>query len=80
MDERDETVVGALERLLVYESNARGLERRERSPHVVDLETDVVDSRPALLEELPDGALRRRRLEELEKGLADRAKRREDLL
>src|SRR5450830_712428 len=80
MHERDEAAVRAREGLLVHESHARGLQRRERRAHVRDFEAQVVDARAALLERLRDGAVRRGRLEELEGRLTHGPERRHDLL
>src|SRR5437588_1088221 len=72
MNECDQRSFGAGARLLVYEPYAARLQSRERLRDVVDAQRDVVQPRPALLDVLRDGRIRRRPFEQLQLRAADR--------
>ena len=59
-------------RLLVDQPHAARLELRQRRVDVVDAQRDVMQARAALLDELRDRRVGRRRLEQFERRLADR--------
>ena len=65
---------------IVDEAGAAGLELGQRGVNVVDAQRDVMKARAALLDELRDRRLRRRRHEQLETRLSDRHEARLHLL
>jgi thioredoxin 1 len=69
MEEGDAFAFGAATRHLIDELHAGSLAPRQRGVEVADSETDVMDARSALGEELPDGGIGFVRLKEFDEGI-----------
>src|SRR5581483_8139806 len=70
VNKRDERSMRAGTRRLVDQPDTARLECGERGLNVVDAQRDVMQSRPALLDELRDRRIRRRRFEQFQRRAA----------
>ncbi len=72
VNERHLRALGARTRLLVHEAHAARLQVRQDRADVLHAQRDVMDARPALLDELRDRGIGRGRFEQFERGRPDR--------